>query len=186
MLERTRGVMDEISAIHIEVSSGRAALQLRSWLPEHVSGVSSATLDGRELPSQVGATVAGQTRVLCVGPAHWLLVTDALGVPRLREHIEPQLRQQGLAVVDQTHGLAILQVHGRVSRDLLSKGCGLDLHPRIFPPGCCARTRFAQIPVIIECVGEPAKFELYVARSYLAYLQSWLVDAAAEFEEPMA
>ena len=185
MLERTRSVMDEISAIRIEVLSGRAALQLCSWLPEHTAGTRAVALDGRELPSQVGTTVSGQARVLCVGPAHWLIVADASAVAQLHEYLEPQLRQQGLAVVDQTHGLAILQLQGRAARELLSKGCGLDMHPRSFPQGRCARTRFAQIPVVIECVEEPAKFELYVARSYLAYLQSWLVDAAAEFEEPM-
>jgi sarcosine oxidase subunit gamma len=73
-------------------------------------------------------------------------------------------------------------VRGSAARELLSKGCGLDLHPESFPAGHCARARFAQIPVVIECLEEPPRFEMTVARSYLQYLQSWLEDAAVEFE----
>jgi hypothetical protein len=41
--------------------------------------------------------------------------------------------------------------------------------------------RFAQIPVIIDCLDEPPRFELTVARSYLQYLRFWLTYAAVEF-----
>jgi sarcosine oxidase subunit gamma len=75
-----------------------------------------------------------------------------------------------------------LRVQRPDARELLSKGCGLDLHPRFFAPDQCARTRFAQIPVVIDCLNGPSRFELYVARSHLSYLHSWLVDAAAEFD----
>lgn len=175
----------EHAAVRIHVLSGRAALQVRSWMPERTAGGRIVTLGGRELPSLVGATLSGQTRVLCVGPADWLVVSEALAISCLREYLGPQTRQQGFAVVDLTHGLAVLRIQGRAARELLSMGCGIDVHPRSFPPGRCARTCFAQVPVIIECVERLQQFELYVARSYLAYLQSWLIDAAAEFEEAM-
>lgn len=173
--------MDE-AAIHIDVVNGRAALRLRSWTPEHPAGTRTVMLDGRELPSQVGATVSGQVRVLCLGPADWLIVSDTLSATHIYEQVMSDMRQQGLAVVDQTHGLGILKVRGRAARELLSKGCGLDLHPRSFPSGRCARTRFAQMPVAIDCVSDADTFELYIARSYLAHLRSWLLDAAAEFD----
>lgn len=186
MLERTRGVMGESSAIQIDVLGGRGALRLRSWMPEHTTGERAVMLDGRELPSQVGSTASGQARVLCLGPADWLIVANAPDIAHLREHIEREARHQGLAVVDQTHALATLRVQGRMARELLAKGCGLDLHPRSFAEGRCTRTRLAQLPVVIEYVEATALFELHVARSYQTYLHSWLLDAAIDLEEPRA
>jgi sarcosine oxidase, subunit gamma len=186
MLERTRGVMDEAAAVRIDTMSGRAALRLRSWTPEHTGSARAVTLDGSELPSQVGATSSRQMRVLCLGPADWLIVGEGLNAAHIYERVAAEVRRQELVLVDQSQGLAILRVQGRAARELLSKGCGLDLHVRSFPFGRCARTRFAQIPVVIDCVGESDLFELYFARSYLAHLRSWLLDAAVEFEVSVA
>jgi sarcosine oxidase subunit gamma len=161
-------------------------MRLTSWLPEYRNGKKRGTIDGPELPSEVGATVSGGMHVLCMGPAEWLIVSTERAACTLRERIEPGLARQGLVLVDLSDGLAGLAVQGVAARDLLSKGCGLDFHPRIFPAGQCARTRFAQIPIIIDCLDEPPRFELYVARSYLHYLHAWLIDAAVEFGNPFA
>jgi sarcosine oxidase subunit gamma len=155
-------------------------------MPEHITGRRAVVLGGRAFPSQTGETVPGRTRVLCLGPGEWLIVSDVLSASAEREHIQEETQQQGLALVDVTDGLAVLRIQGPAAREVLAKGCGLDLHARAFRAGQCARTRFAQIPVIVDCLGEPPRFELYVARSYLSYLQSWLIDAAGEFEEPMS
>jgi sarcosine oxidase subunit gamma len=168
----------------ISALAGRTALRLKSWLPGPTSGGRTVVLDGRELPSQVGETMPGQIRVLCLGPGEWLIVSDVGGAFTVREQIEQELQQQGVALVDLTHGLGVLQVVGPETRELLSKGCGLDLHPRSFPPNRCASTRFAQIPVIVDCLDGPPRFDLYVARSYLGFLQSWLADATIEFDGP--
>ncbi|MDB6091621.1 MAG: soxG [Gammaproteobacteria bacterium] len=168
----------------ITALTGRAALRLKSWVPGAMSGGRTVVLDGRELPAQVGGTMSGQIRVLCLGPGEWLIVSDVAGASTVREQIEQELQQQGVALVDLTHGLAVLQVERPDMRELLSKGCGLDLHPRAFPPDRCASTRFAQIPVIVDCLDGPPRFDLYVARSYLGFLQSWLADATIEFDVP--
>lgn len=184
MLERAQvsGGTEGRAPFGIAALGGRVALRLKSWLPEHASGRRTVMLDGRQLPSQVGTTMPGQIRALCLGPGEWLIVSDVGGGSTVREHIEQELGQQGLALVDLTHGLAVLEVRRPDVREVLAKGCGLDLHPRAFAPDQCARTRFAQIPVVIDSLDEPPRFELYVARSYLAYLQSWLADSTAEFD----
>ena len=138
-------------------------------------------LAGQELPLQVGAMLSGPTRVMCVGPREWLLVSQERDAPALRECLEPNLTTEGLVLVEVTGGLAMLEVRGPATRELLTKGCGLDLHSRRFPAGRCARTRFAQIPLTIACVEEPSRFELYVGRSYAHYLHTWIIDAAPEF-----
>jgi len=77
--------------------------------------------------------------------------------------------------------LARIEINGPEVRNLLAKGCSLDLHPPRFAPGRCARTRFAGMPVIVCCRGA-SKFECIVTISYVDYLLSWLADATLEFE----
>lgn len=178
---QTRAMPDETAVIQITAVTGRTLLRLRSWLPEYMNGGRLVVLAGQELPSQVGATLGGPMRALCLAPGEWLIASDEHPPSSLREQIESDLPKDALALVDLSDGLAGLEVRGRAVRDVLSKGCGLDLHPRSFPGGRCARTRFAQIALVIECLNEPPRFELYVARSYFRYLHSWLADAAREF-----
>jgi sarcosine oxidase subunit gamma len=145
-----------------------------------VGGDGSVVLGAQALPSQVGATVSGPAHVLCIGPADWLIVSSEQ--PASSEQLESDLAQQGLAMVELTDGLASLEARGPAVRDVLSKDCALDFHPRHFPAGRCARTRFAQIPVVIEHLDGPPRFELTVARSHFDYLRTWLADAATEFQ----
>src|SRR5215213_6271863 len=169
------------AVVQITAISGRSVLRLRSWLREFSRGGKPVMLHGRELPAQVGQILTGEVRALCVSPGEWLVVSTQ---SNSRRPLPPDESTQGLVLVDLTDGLAIIDVGGFAARAILSKGCGLDLHPRSFPAGRCARTRFAQIPVVVECL-EPSRFELYVARSYRHYLHSWLEDAAVEFGDAL-
>jgi sarcosine oxidase, subunit gamma len=168
-------------AIQIRTISDRTLLRLKSWSPEHVTGRTPAWLAGWELPSQVGLTLSEAMRILCTAPGEWLLVSQANHASGLREFIEADRLRQGMALVDLTSGLEVLGVGGPAVRQVLSKGCGLDFHPRRFPCGRCARTRFAQIPVLLDCIEELDRFELYVTRSHAQCLKDWLLDAAVEF-----
>ena len=114
-------MLETSSMIQITAIRSETLLQLKSWLPQNV------TFFGQRLPSQVGEISSGSTRVLCVGPGEWLVVAR----DRLVPFEEPDL---GLAQIDVTDGLARLEVRGRAARELLSKGCGLDFHPRSFRP----------------------------------------------------
>jgi sarcosine oxidase subunit gamma len=85
-----------------------------------------------------------------------------------------------LSIVEVTYDYAVFELDGDVAREILAKGCGLDLYPEFFPPGHDTRTRLAKIAVHVVCL-EMSRFDLYVARSYAAYLGDWLRDAAVEF-----
>jgi heterotetrameric sarcosine oxidase gamma subunit len=169
--------------VQINAVAGRTALRLKSWLPEVTSGWKPVVLASQELPSEVGATLSGPMHVLCTAPGDWLIVSQVFTPSNLREYVVPDLSRHGLVLTDLTAGLTVLEVGGSAARDVLSKGCGLDMHVRSFPVGRCARTRFAQIPVLIDYVDPLIRFELYVSRSYTDYFRDWLADAAVEFEE---
>lgn len=147
-------------------------IEIRSWQPEHQRGQASVMLDGHALPTQVGVTLAAPWRVLCLAPAEWLLIS---------EDAVPELYQQGLILTDVTDGLAVLSIQGPLAHEVLSKACGLDFEAHAFPVGHCARTRLAQVTVVVDCVSEGPAFDLYVPRSYRKYLSDWLEDAGAEF-----
>ena len=69
----------------------------------------------------------------------------------------------------------------RSARSLLEKGCGVDLHPRAFGPGCCAQTLLARLPVIIDQLSVAPAYRVFVRRSAARWLVEWLIDAAEEF-----
>jgi sarcosine oxidase subunit gamma len=89
------------------------------------------------------------------------------------------------AVTDLTDGRAAFRVAGPSARDVLAKGCPLDLHARAFPPGRCAQSLLAKASVLIHlALDDPQagpSFDLYVARSFSHYLFSWLEDAGMEY-----
>jgi sarcosine oxidase, subunit gamma len=164
--------------VQITPAPCRAVLRLKSWLSADANR-QSVMLSGATLPSQVGAMISGATRVLCQGPQEWLLVSDEHEAHDLREQLEPELARQGLVLIDLTDGVTVLQVQGPAARELLSKGCGLDLDSSHFSSGRCARTRFAQMSVTVVCLDDSPRFELYVGRSYAHYTSAWLADVAA-------
>lgn len=159
----------------------RTVLEIRSWLPEHGSGEKTLHLDGRELPREVGATLPGPLHILCLAPGEWWLICDEQSASTIVERVAPELAAQGAVVVDITDGVGTLNVRGPWARDVLSKGCGLDFHPQAFLVGRCARTRFAQMPLVIDHTDDVPTFRLYVPRSYLAFLADWIADATVEF-----
>src|SRR4051812_2990659 len=122
----------------LESTGVQAVLRLTSW---------SRTFSNGELPSHVGMTVPGPVRVLCVAPDEWLFISHERDASSIRE-AEP--RSAGAVLVDITDGIAAFEMRGPTVRDILAQGCGLDLHPKRFPADRCARTRFAQITVVID------------------------------------
>jgi len=154
-------------AVEITQAGGRAIVQLRAW--------------GEELApaSLVPAGLGGQVRVVSFGPGEWLMVSEVIDASQLVDRVTQHVRPGLIAIVDVSCALKVIEVRGPAAVDVLSKSCGLDLHPQIFPAGRCTRTRLAQLPIIIDCRDPEPRFDLYVGRSYVDWLNSWLFDAAA-------
>ena len=72
--------------------------------------------------------------------------------------------------------LLTLRLHGVGSRNLLSRGCGLNFSESAFPPGHCSKTRFAHLPLLIHRPEQSGCFELYIDRSHAGALWAWLVS----------
>lgn len=159
------------AAVRITEINQRAVVRLKSYL-----------LASRPTPSLWEGAGKGEARLLTLGPAEWWVVSDILTGTQLCERLRNDLDKREIAIVDLSCALRTLRFEGPVTRDFVAKGCGLDLYPRYFRPGSATRTRFAQLQVTLECLAPSPRFELYVGRSYFAWLRSWLDDAAIEFQ----
>ncbi|MNN30307.1 hypothetical protein D3C81_1439520 [compost metagenome] len=65
----------------------------------------------------------------------------------------------------------------------MAKLCGVDLHPRAFPPGAVAQTSAARINVIVINAGmaELPRLHILFDRPSLQYFRDALLDAMGEF-----
>jgi len=128
-------------------------------------------------PGRASTVVAGTA--LWLAPGAWMVVAEGVEEGALYQDLCERV-QQVAAVMDQSHGRVVLRLSGRRARDVLAKGCRLDLHPRVFQPGMCAQTGIAQIGVLLHQIDERPTYELQVFAGYAADFLAWLTASAAE------
>jgi len=133
-------------------------------------------------PRLPNTVVAGdQLEALWLGPDEWLIVTPPDGAAGVIGRLKAALADRACAVTDVGEARTVICLAGPHARDVLAKGCSLDLHPRVFGPGRCAQTILAKASVILQQVDETPAYEVYVARSFAEYLWSWVEDAGLEY-----
>jgi sarcosine oxidase subunit gamma len=136
---------------------------------------------GFALPATPNTTAGANDRTaLWLGPDEWLVVA----APGEESALEVELSEAlggGLgSVVDLSANRTALELRGPAARDVLAKGCALDLHPRAFGPGRCAQTLLARAQVILEQLDDEPAYRLLVRGSFAGYVATWLLDAMEE------
>jgi sarcosine oxidase subunit gamma len=144
---------------------------------------------GVALPVDPNTTTAkDDLRVFWLGPDEWWVVTPGDG-PAMADKLRAALTGQKAAVTDVSESRTCIHIRGTRARDLLAKGCPLDLHPRVFAAGRCAQSLCAKAMITLHQVadeddeangGGPA-YDVYVLNSFAEYLWLWLEDAAREY-----
>jgi sarcosine oxidase subunit gamma len=129
------------------------------------------------LPRIGASATASGSFLLGIGPGLWLLIAADNAPP---EFPGAKFEAAFEVVVETGDAWTQFAISGSASRDLLAKGCALDLHPGAFREGGCAVTRFAELRCVLHDVG--VGYRLFVGRSYAASLAEWLIEAAAEFD----
>lgn len=135
------------------------------------------------VPPRAANTVASAGGVDCLwlGPDEWLVVCPEERRAALLVALGEALAGLPAAVADVSEGRSVLALAGPRARDVLAKGCPLDLHPRAFAPGRCAQSGLAGVPVILHQLDAAPRYRLHVQRSMAVHLWTWLEDAAAEY-----
>jgi sarcosine oxidase subunit gamma len=136
---------------------------------------------GVSWPVEPNTTAAGRGFVvLWLTPTQWAIT--GLSSAEAGRCVAEACGNKLHLVSDVTDGRALFEISGERARDLLAKGCSLDLHEREFPVGACAQTLLAQAAVLLyRSAEDPQTLQMYVDTSVAEHLRRWLCDAALEF-----
>ncbi len=144
------------------------------------------TVLGTALPAIPNTWVeTGFGRAIWLGPDEWLLTSGADAPEELESAVRGEVRSRGGAAADVSAQRIGLRLNGSRVREVLAKGCALDLHPRVFGRGRAAQSTVGLAGVILLALSDTGDDVLVLVRSSFAgYLADWLLDAALEYTTP--
>jgi sarcosine oxidase, subunit gamma len=151
--------------------------------PKNTAAERIGTAIGVMLPHQPGeVATAGDLMVLWLGPDEWLIVGPEGAAAPTETMLRDAMGEEFGAVTDVSCQRTIVEVSGPRARDVLAKGCAIDLHPRSFGRGQCAQTLLARTQIVLVCRdASTPRYWLMVRSSFARYLADWLADAAGEY-----
>jgi sarcosine oxidase subunit gamma len=128
---------------------------------------------------------AGDGRLVWLGPDEWLVTSAGTAPEALEAELADVLRPVDGVAVDVSAQRIGLRITGARAREVLAKGCAIDLHPRAFGRGSSAQTTLGQAGVILLALGDDGEdFAVLVRSSFAGYLATWLLDASLEYADP--
>ncbi len=137
---------------------------------------------GLDLPLEPNTVTVGEgVTVLWLAPDRWLIVSTRHQPRVLDSGLRDTLSRSRGAVTDVSDGRVVIGIAGRAVREVIAKGCPLDLHPRSFKHGSSAQSSLAKVNLLLHLVDAEPAFDLYIARSFAVSIWEWLGEAAGEY-----
>lgn len=137
---------------------------------------------GLDLPTNTNTVaVSGDRAALWLSPDEWLIVVPFATQAQTIDDLKRALAGKHVSITDVSSNRTILELSGSKSREVLAKGCGLDLHPRAFKAGQCAQTVVARSQAVIWQMDETPTYRVLVRPSFAAYLTDFFIDAMKEY-----
>ena len=116
------------------------------------------------------------TRILWSGPSNWLLVSTKKDI---LNSVQKICDDKNFAVTDLSHSRAIIELKGSNSKEVLKKGCPINLNE--FKVNNCANSVFHGITITIDMINEnPETFRIFALRSFGESLYHSITDACLE------
>jgi sarcosine oxidase, subunit gamma len=119
-----------------------------------------------------------------LGPDEWLLLAadgEAHGIAQAIRGAWPN--EQWLSIVDVSHNHTSFLLAGSSARELIARGCPLDLDPSVFGAGDCAQTQMAKTRLFIRMLDGKGALEICVRNSFARYTAQWLLEASTALPE---
>jgi len=177
--KRVPGDSEDSIGIQVAPQPGQLNLRGNGADPDFVKAVTR--LLGQDLPVAANTMTIKQHRVYWLGPDEWLIVTPYDNTAEISSRMREVLTAWRGAATEVSGGNVVFRLAGRSARDVLAKGCTLDLRPEVFQPGACAQSGLAKAHVLIGLLDDAPLYEIIVRRSFSDYLALWLQSAAAEY-----
>ncbi len=122
-------------------------------------------------------TMNKETRVLWNAPRTWLIISSKKNIV---SSIKDKCDNENFAVTDISHSRAVIQIKGLQAKEVLKKGCPININE--IQVNSCAGTVFNGITIVVDCVNNnPDTFNLLALRSFGETFYHHITDAALEF-----
>lgn len=119
--------------------------------------------------------------MLWLGPDEWLVRSatahDATRIAPLQAKLGVAFAGVFASAVDIGSGYTVLEISGTRTREVLARGCPLDLHPKLFGEGQCAQSHYFKASMTLLPTGADS-FDIIVRRSFADYFLKIMLDAA--------
>ena len=162
-------------SVGITVEPFVATVDVRLGNPAAWLGVDLPTVPNTWVPTDAG-------RAIWLGPDEWLLTSSAETPEELEARVLAAVVPLGGSAADVSAQRIVVRLAGEGVRDVLARGCAIDLHPRVFGRGRCAQSTLGLAGVVLLALSDAGDDYLVLVRSSFAgYLADWLLDATLEF-----
>ena len=166
----------ERPALELAIIENRAICQVFA-----AKGQTAAVASALSLSQEPGvASVSDQFTALPLSPGQWMLHSASGRDGTFCTDLRSRLTGIGY-VSEQSHGRLIIRVSGSKARQLLQKGCRLDMHPSVMSQGSCAQTPVAQVGVLLHQIDDAPGYDLMIYSGFAQSFWHWLTESAAEF-----
>ena len=118
-----------------------------------------------------------ETRILWSAPRTWFIISKK---ENIINNIKEKFTNENFAITDISHSRAVIQIKGLQAREILKKGCPLNINE--FKTNNCAGTVFHGISIVVDLIdNNPDTFNLLTLRSFGESFYHHITDAALEF-----
>ncbi len=167
-------------SVEMREIAGRGMIDLRGLASDRKFMAAAKDVLSLELPKKPRTSASwGDIKILWLSIDQWLILCPQGRVAELLANLRNALAGIHCLAVDVSDMRTIIRLEGDGSREILMKGCSLDLLGGAYPPGTVRRMRFAEIAALLHVV-ENDVFDIYVFRSYAHYAWEFLLATARE------
>tara|TARA_B100000029_G_scaffold474998_1_gene517914 strand:- start:714 stop:1301 length:588 start_codon:yes stop_codon:yes gene_type:complete len=167
----------ESDLVQISEVKGLSIIQVVKYKSSKIE-IQNFKIDDLELPLQSSKVNSNKdTRIIWNAPGTWLIVSSK---ENISENIKEKCDKENFAVTDISHSRAIIQIKGSLAREVLKKGCPINLNN--FEKNTAAGTVFHGITIVVDLIStNPDSFNLMCLRSFGETFYHHITDAALEF-----
>ena len=168
---------DENELLQISEEKGLSIVQVVQYKKSQIQ-LNNIKIDELEFPNENSkVTTNNKTRILWNAPKTWLIISNK---ENIIEIIKGKCSEENFAITDISHSRAVIQIKGAQAREVLKKGCPLNINE--FKVNNCAGSVFHGITIVVDCVKDnPDTFNLLTLRSFGESFYYHITDAALEF-----